>query len=107
MRNQQFASVLETLASSVFRRGIRLYLPTAVSTFISMLFQVAHLYPINPNPPITLPIAAPSLLAQVWDWFLSWLILLNPLQSIDVGNPYPPPYDSHLWSEFTKRHLIP
>jgi peptidoglycan/LPS O-acetylase OafA/YrhL len=98
MRNRQFAPVLETLVSSLFRRGTRLYLPITVSTLISMLFRVADLYPVDPWPPLTLPGVAPTFLAQLYDWFLNWLVLINPFQPIDVGNPYPPPYDSHLWS---------
>lgn len=102
MRNRQFAPVLETLASSVFRRGTRLYLPTNVSSLISMMLRVAQLYPVNPWPPLTLPSVQPTFGAQLYDWSLNWLVLINPFQPINVGDPYPPPYDSHLWSKSQK-----
>lgn len=37
LRSQSYDSMLQSLSSSIFRRGIRLFLPTIISTFIVML----------------------------------------------------------------------
>ncbi|KAF4546546.1 Acyltransferase protein [Lasiodiplodia theobromae] len=37
LRSQSYDSMLQTLSSSIFRRGIRLFLPTLISTFIILL----------------------------------------------------------------------
>jgi peptidoglycan/LPS O-acetylase OafA/YrhL len=98
MRSREFAAILDTLASSVFRRGIRLFLPIIASSFLSLLFELARLYPRNPWPPLTLPGHETSWIAQICDWFLNVLEILNPFQNINVGDPHPPPYDAHLWT---------
>lgn len=94
----QFDSVLDCLSSSMFRRGLRLYLPIVGSTFISMIFVYKNWYVhgllAHHNPPFPLE----SLPAQFMNWVESLFIISNPFQSVDGFNLYSPPYDGHLWT---------
>lgn len=98
-RTRNYADLHTTLSSSVFRRGLRLYLPCIASTFISFWFmhnnwgyppfvqggfwpESAHLYH-------ELGVFA----SQAWGW----------------DRRRDPPYDGHLWTipiEFTMSMLL-
>jgi hypothetical protein len=49
MRQLQLSDLLDSLASSTFRRGIRLFLPTTASTFLSMLLCYGGFYTWDPE----------------------------------------------------------
>jgi peptidoglycan/LPS O-acetylase OafA/YrhL len=98
IRNGQFPSLLDNLASSVFRRGLRLYLPLVASTFISMLLAAAGLYIHDPLARNTLPPKQPSFWLQILDWWNSLSVLMSPFLLVNGNNLYSPPYDGHLWT---------
>jgi peptidoglycan/LPS O-acetylase OafA/YrhL len=98
MRNSNFSSLLDCLSSSVFRRWLRLYLPTIVSTFISMLFTRWDWYVRGLFSHHTLPPVALNFSDQFWHWINCVLLVGNPFQNIDGFNLYSPPYDGHLWT---------
>jgi peptidoglycan/LPS O-acetylase OafA/YrhL len=97
-RPRDFPAILDTLASSVFRRGVRLFLPIAASTLMSLIFELTHIYPREHWG--KLPVHAPTWTAQILDWYLNLLGTTNPFQCINPGNPHPQetPYDVHLWT---------
>jgi peptidoglycan/LPS O-acetylase OafA/YrhL len=49
MRGDHQTNLLKTLSSSVFRRGIRLVLPPAATTFVAMLAAYFRLYGTGPG----------------------------------------------------------
>jgi peptidoglycan/LPS O-acetylase OafA/YrhL len=93
-----FSAIFDTLASSAFRRGVRLFLPITASTFLSLIFELTHVYPREYKG--KLPIHASTWPAQFYDWYLNLLASTNPFQMINPGNPIPQetPYDVHLWT---------
>ena len=98
MNSRNFPAILDTLASSIFRRGVRLFLPITTSTFMSLLFEMFHFYPQEYWG--KLPVHAPTIAAQINDWYMNLLITIDPFQTIDPGNPLAQanPYDIHLWT---------
>lgn len=86
--------VRETLASSVFRRGLRLFLPTIVSTFIAMMcvhFGIwQNLYPWWTTPPPHFD----SIISQLKHWLS--LAVIDPMDPFRTasGNLY----DGNLWT---------
>ena len=106
MRARQYDGLLQTLSSSVFRRGFRLFLPCVVSTFIVLVavrlgaFEVTR--PFSENRALHRNVneehkyRLPHLSDQLWDWVhklfdfvhvFHWMIYSG---SID--------YDRHLWT---------
>ena len=99
IRATQLASLLDTLASSVFRRGLRLYIPIAVGTFASMLMAHAQLYHELPESSTE---ALPPVIENFSDQFKHWLDHMIgiswPFQAVYPNTPYGPPYNGHLWT---------
>ncbi|EKG10016.1 Acyltransferase 3 [Macrophomina phaseolina MS6] len=107
-RPRQHEQVYLTLTSSLFRRGIRLYLPALASTFITMctirigLWEPARQYVAMPyifqadNHHIRLP----SLGAQLADWWSQFMGLTNIWSYYNhvYWQPYYNQYDPHLWT---------
>jgi peptidoglycan/LPS O-acetylase OafA/YrhL len=98
MRQLQFSELLDSLASSMFRRGIRLFLPPTISTFLSMLFCYAGWYVQDAMNYNIIPVRAASFLEQLYEWWQHITIMTNPFQNIDGRHLYVSPYDSHLWT---------
>lgn len=74
-RQEQVEQAYETIASSVFRRGARIYIPCFFSTFISGVFQQMGFLngePFRPYPP------APSWADQFYLWWHSTLDYISP-----------------------------
>ncbi|RFU30728.1 hypothetical protein B7463_g5602, partial [Scytalidium lignicola] len=84
-RARNAASLHNTLSSSVFRRALRLFLPTAVSTFMVMLL-IRFRWMGKP---------LPTFWAQFWDWtHAMWKITFSWKWDITQFLPY----DVHLWT---------
>jgi len=96
---KQHASLLDTLASSVFRRGLRLYIPVAVGTFLSMLMAHWEWYQELPE---TSTDALPPVVESFGDQFQHWrdhMVGISwPFQEVYPNTPYGPPYNGHLWT---------
>jgi peptidoglycan/LPS O-acetylase OafA/YrhL len=84
IRARNHTALQATLSSSVFRRGLRLFLPTTASTFmVLILIQTGWMG--SPMP----------FWAQVWDWLHAvWKITFS--WNWDVTQFLP--YDTHLWT---------
>lgn len=108
---RQHSAAHGALVSSVFRRGIRLYMPAVVATFMTMLTLYAGLWE-YPRRFITddrqyisyadsHPERQPSFRLQFWNW-LSATINLTDLFNYYNKNgflmPYYNDYDPHLWT---------
>lgn len=77
MHNRDAPKVLDSLASSVFRRWFRLNGSTGIATFTAMVFTwLRWYYPDNTSKKDTLS-------AQLSDWFVDWLRISNPFEYID------------------------
>ena len=85
-RAHKYDDLHRTLSSSVFRRGIRLYLPAVFSTFFVLLIIQAGWgrKPINGG-----------FLAQVGDWISKMFDMTKPWQWDVIQNLY---YDMHTWT---------
>jgi peptidoglycan/LPS O-acetylase OafA/YrhL len=85
LRKQDYNNLHKTLASSVFRRGFRLFLPTTASTFIIMILIRLGLM----GQPL------PTLWEQLRDWLDAvWRITFSWNWDITQFLPY----DIHLWT---------
>ncbi|KAG9237057.1 acyltransferase family-domain-containing protein [Amylocarpus encephaloides] len=99
IRNKEFDKVLDTLASSVFRRWLRLFLPILVSTFITVIFIQTDFYWDAAVHSVTfLPRKHPTWAIQIKDWWWSFVLVSNPFMSIEGKDVYADPYGSQLWT---------
>lgn len=98
MRARQYSILLDSLASSIFRRGMRLFIPIAVSTFISMLFCRWGWYSKDPMGRNTIPSRRGDFWYQFKDWCGHVIRISNPLVDVNGRDLYAPPYDGHLWT---------
>ncbi|KAH6681743.1 acyltransferase family-domain-containing protein [Halenospora varia] len=94
IRNRQFEGLLDTLASATFRRGLRLFLPIAASTFLTLIVFRMGYYVAAP----TNPTEQPTLFLQIYDWFWNMVLLSNPTDGIDGNSVYADPYGYQLWT---------
>lgn len=98
-RARNYADLHATLSSSVFRRGLRLYLPCVASTFISFWFMHNDWgYP---------PFVAGGFWPELAHCFRElWAFAAQPW---DWDKRRDPPYDGHLWTipiEFSMSMLL-
>lgn len=104
IRSRSWDQVFTTLASSTFRRGIRLYLPSIVGIFLVFLavrmgvYNYSHMV-INKGQTIQgtneqHPPVMKSLRNQSWDWYLTVVQLVDPW-NWDLYYNY---YNPHLWT---------
>lgn len=104
IRNRSWDQTFTTLASSTFRRGLRLYIPSIVG--ISLVFVAVRLGVFNyshkvlnagqtimgtneQHPPLI-----KSFIKQFWDWYGTIVRLMNPWDWALYYNNYNP----HLWT---------
>ncbi|PSR83497.1 acyltransferase 3 [Coniella lustricola] len=87
-QNGQHARVADVVASALFRRWFRLYIPVLVTTFA--LITSWHLFGIW-NSQIELK---PTYAAEVWNWYTEF----KNLSFIFKEGPMWPSYNGHLWS---------
>ncbi|OBT91422.1 hypothetical protein VE01_10534 [Pseudogymnoascus verrucosus] len=98
MRARQYSVLLDSLASSIFRRGMRLFIPITGSTFISMLFCRWGWYSQDPMGRNTIPARRGDFWFQFKDWCHHVVRVSNPLLDVNGRDLYAPPYDGHLWT---------
>lgn len=74
-RNQNYAGLQTDLSSKIFRRGLRLYIPSIIATFIPMfMVQCGLFFPVvqfgndMPHKTMDMPPAQPNLMAGFWHW---------------------------------------
>ena len=97
MRSGQRANIYPAVASSMFRRGFRLYIPPVVLTFCEM---IATRFGISPPLNFTF-VAETTLLAQVMDWLSDMNQFINPFHTFQrsmQGILIHPKYDAVLWT---------
>jgi peptidoglycan/LPS O-acetylase OafA/YrhL len=90
--------VLDTLASSVFRRSIRLYTPLIFGTFMSAYLAQNGYYTPVPARTELMPPQLPTMRDQLHHWYLSIQALIMAGLTADPNRPYAPPYNGHLWT---------
>lgn len=95
----QLDRALDSLAGSLFRRPLRLYLPIVVATLINLaLVRCDGVFQKDPTgsggPP-----RGSTLTRQLQHWWAHTVKLVNPFRNIDGRvNLYSPPYNGHLWT---------
>lgn len=77
MRNQEAGRLLDCLASSTFRRYLRLYGSTAVATFIAM-FIIRIGWWVPPD-----VLKKGTFGGQLWNWFVDTIFTSNPFAPVD------------------------
>lgn len=108
MRSHLWEPLYHTLVSSVFRRGLRLYLPGFIASFITMLTVQAGLWEFSrpyteDRTYIFQPEGHPgpmSFGAQFHVWLRAAMEMTNVFSynSNDCSWPFYNPYDPHLWT---------
>ena len=86
------------LASSTFRRGMRLYLPIVFGTFFSMILAGKGFYLNVPAQTATLPPIFETWGEQVQHWVDCMVELLFPFREVNLQKPFSPDYNGHLWT---------
>lgn len=104
IRSRNWERALTTLASSTFRRGLRLYIPSIIGIFIVFLAVRVGVYDysyrvINEGLTITgtneqHPPILETCTAQFWDWYYTVVRLMDPWHWELYYNNYNP----HLWT---------
>ncbi|RDW59012.1 hypothetical protein BP5796_11936 [Coleophoma crateriformis] len=99
---RQQRKILTSLSSSVFRRWMRLYLPTLVVMFGDMLASYSGLYNgMGPMGRHRQPPKFDAFSLQLKDWWAHVWELSDPLQSFQLLPPgigYTPLYDPNIWT---------
>ncbi|KAJ9652343.1 hypothetical protein H2198_008382 [Neophaeococcomyces mojaviensis] len=103
MRSRDFDGLMTTLASSVFRRALRLFLPCFISTFLVACLAQLGIYKVTEDFAYDMravhedhPWTAPDAITQLLDWMHKMLDFVNLFDwslysgSIDL--------DRHLWT---------
>lgn len=116
-RQGDFEKAGSAIASSIFRRHTRLFLPAAVVSFVTAMMTFLNLFPDQGLPGVAVPTRLPphfdSLWGQLRHYFYAEMFTTDPigqphLQGDTVGRP-DPPYDPHLWTlpiEFTSSMVV-
>lgn len=98
IRANDKAGMLDTLASSVFRRGVRLYIPILFGTLLSAyLAQKGYFTPVPARTEILPPIL-PTMSHQLYHWYRAIQALIMAGLAPDPNRPYAPSYNGHLWT---------
>jgi peptidoglycan/LPS O-acetylase OafA/YrhL len=99
IREGNTSALLDNLASSVFRRAIRLFLPVVLSTYVVMLLGHNGWYG-SLNPVIKVPAVAP-----LGQQTLQWLSSLESISNIFLGGPVlVTKFSNQLWTLPTEFH---
>ncbi|KAG4422658.1 hypothetical protein IFR04_004279 [Cadophora malorum] len=100
-RKGRYEEVLDSLSSSVLRRGLRLVLPPATTTFFSMLFTYFGFYGAGGGFSGTgsrEPPQSPFLWEHLKSWYYSVIGLSDPFRPNNYPGGYNPVYDTNLWT---------
>ncbi|KAN0071566.1 Acyltransferase family domain containing protein [Elaphomyces granulatus] len=104
IRSRSWDQTLTVLASSTFRRALRLYIPSIVGTFLVFVgvragfYDYSHIV-LNDGHTVTgtneqHPPILKTFGAQFWDWYRTVVLLINPWD----WNLYYNNYNPHLWT---------
>ncbi|KAF7511577.1 hypothetical protein GJ744_004165 [Endocarpon pusillum] len=95
---------LHTMRSAIFRRGIRLYLPTLIATFVAFLlvrlgmFNYSH-WVFLQGEYLAAGEDTPPIMATFGEQFAHWLSdMKNMIYPFHLGSSASTPYDPHLWT---------
>ena len=102
LQNRSYEASYRSLASSVFRRSFRLYIPPLTSTLIIVLLLRAGVYeavrPVAANHSIVPhPEGIPPILPTFWSQIWNWIQESARMCSI-FGGSGTNPFDGHLWT---------
>lgn len=116
-RRGKFEEAGSAIASSIFRRHTRLFLPAAVVSFVTAMMTYLGWFPDQGLPGVADPTRVPphfdSLWGQLRHYVYAEAFTTDPLgqphiRGDTVGRP-DPPYDPHLWTlpiEFTSSMVV-
>lgn len=105
-RRGKFEEAGSAIASSIFRRHTRLFLPAAVVSFVTAMMTYLNLFPDQGLPGVAAPTRVPpkfdSLWGQLRHYIYAEIFTTDPigpphLRGDSVGRA-DPPYDPHLWT---------
>jgi peptidoglycan/LPS O-acetylase OafA/YrhL len=86
----------DSLAMSVFRRHMRLFLPAAGVTLGTAIMTYMNWF--GKGGGSREPPHMPSLLEQIWNWACAVMDLAEPFSLRDTVNRFQPAYDPNLWT---------
>jgi peptidoglycan/LPS O-acetylase OafA/YrhL len=99
MRAGQYSALLDSLASSTFRRGMRLFIPTTITTFIALLFAQQGWYRQDPLGHNLVPgRMGEEFYGQFMDWWRTTIGMSNPFGNVNIHSLFVQPYGSQLWT---------
>lgn len=81
IRKRDSAALLDSMASMIFRRHMRLYLPLIFTTFIAMCLGYLGAFPDN-----WVPAFPGQWKLQVWDWWTKFVWMADPFRPIICKN---------------------
>ncbi|KAI0128872.1 acyltransferase family-domain-containing protein [Xylariales sp. AK1849] len=91
--------VLDSLAGSLFRRPLRLYLPILVSTLIILVLLRWDVFLADVTGGGGVPHRVEQLQDQLWDYWGHLVFMMNPFRAIPGRiNMYGIPYNGDLWT---------
>ncbi|KAI3393237.1 hypothetical protein diail_4564, partial [Diaporthe ilicicola] len=117
VRRGHFEEAGSAIASSIFRRHTRLFLPAAVVSFVTAMMTYLNMFPDQGLPGVAWPTRVPphfdSLWGQLGHYIYAEAFTTDPIgqphiRGDSVGRP-DPPYDPHLWTlpiEFTSSMVV-
>ncbi|KAL2074018.1 hypothetical protein VTL71DRAFT_7796 [Oculimacula yallundae] len=95
-RKGQYEEVLDSFSSSVLRRGLRLVMPPATTTFFSMIFTYLGFYGTGAGS--REPPQSPFFWEHLKCWYYSVIGLSDPFRPNNYPGGYNPVYDTNLWT---------
>lgn len=105
-RQGRFEAAGSAMASSVFRRHTRLFLPAAVVSFVTAMMGYLGLFPDQGLAGVAVPTRPPPRFDTLWAQ-LRHFVLAEAFTTDPIGPPHlrgdavgraDPPYDPHLWT---------
>jgi peptidoglycan/LPS O-acetylase OafA/YrhL len=98
MRAGHYGALLDSLASSVFRRGMRLYIPTLVCTLINLMICRMGWYRSDVQHHNMVPSPEETFMLQLKHWWAITLDFINPFGDVGARHIFGNWYDGHLWT---------
>lgn len=89
-----WSHVHETVASAMLRRGIRLFVPPLVTTFITMLLFNVGAFDATTSPSFPTIRRGGSIIPQIFDWITESGRMMNVFR----WHTFTIPYNPHLWT---------
>ncbi|KAL2884413.1 hypothetical protein SGCOL_000359 [Colletotrichum sp. CLE4] len=104
-RRGEFEKAGSAIASSVFRRHTRLFLPAAVVSFVVAIMTWLNMFPDQGLPGVAYPTRVPPHFDSLWDQLRHYL-MAEAMTTDPIGQPHvradsdipEPIYDPHLWT---------